>query len=899
MRNPPVFANRRVYLQGLSAAAITTWLAGCGGSGSGGSGGGAAGPVIADTKITGSLNASQIGGTQLKVFSVIDGMVDVVSGSFTTKASEEVAQALLVTDGSQKLRAMFIHVAGRPMTADATSTALAIVFLTPGLSTLDKETARSRLQAIQAAPGFPAFLQLLQAAMPTQDLPTALAVPAIRAARDVVVGQVLAPIESRVLERAEKAVNQSQSDGYVVLKKDDTSSAIQLKIQLANEGYRFVKVVRKEDFNGQNQLAVPVLQGSPTGNSIIGGRGGASVATILSLFVGGQLGAPGGATDSIDQSQRKAERLTYYVRGLGNPLHASDESFPADVQSLMEAEGSLHLAMTAFFYFILPVIEPILYAFTGLKGEQALSVVGKALAPLFTTASAEAGFLSTATAGKAGDQAGFLLALSDLFIGLAPVILKALTGLISQLAPGALALEAALGLVGAAFATVNLGTAGVALFRTPQRANAELVLGAPIHFLDHLIAQDQGYGNTLVYLNADGSVIYGWIASAQDNFIRRINRLKVPPLGSPYQPEVTYDVSQDVRLIAANTNGEIAASVMTGSANGVTTNKFYLYSLPNGGSLNPVQIGQVSSPAQFSTTNPNTPGSDEAFEAFAISSRGDVAGTYREFKGWFKWDVNEYRPILLQQVWWIPKGGSLIKRDLNGALMAALTTAYPLGARLRGDTGSFKVFDLNFSGVLLIGFYSWVRDNATSQNFTEHVVATFNMVTGRINLLSRVLNAGIQNESTMVAGKINDKGQVALSRSEVGIFFGEFYNGAGATGEPIPTVIGFKNRFFVNALTSDGDVGGFIQILETPGVTGKAGIWKASGSGDVVDVHSELAGPTVTQPYSSSVARLGDDGTIVGRVITQRLSNPDLPAAFDNPNVDVARDFVIQGAAAK
>ena len=43
---------------------------------------------------------------------------------------------------------------------------------------------------------------------------------------------------------------------------------------------------------------------------------------------------------------------------------------------------------------------------------------------------------------------------------------------------------------------------------------------------------------------------------------------------------------------------------------------------------------------------------------------------------------------------------------------------------------------------------------------------------------------------------------------------------------------------------------------------------------------------------------LGDDGTIVGRVITQRLTNPDLPAGFDNPPVDVLRDFVIQATPA-
>ena len=482
MRKPPIPVNRRVYLQSLSAAAIGTWLAGCGGGG--------AAPAAQVEGVTGSLNVSQIGGSQLKVFSVFDGLAEVVNGSFTTKVSEDMLQTLLVSDGNEKLRAMTIHISGKPLAVDASSTAVAIVFLTPGISTLDKTTGAARVLAIQAAAGFAAFLQLLQAAMLTQDLPTALAVPAIRAARDVVVQQVTAWIEAQALESPQEVVNQSQSDGYLVVKKDDTSTNTELKIQLSNEGFRFVKVVRKEEFNGLNQLAVPVLQGSPTKNSIIGGRGGASIAGFVSLAFGGALGAPGGATDAIDQSLHKADRLTYYVRGLGNPLHANDEAFPNDVQSVMEAEGGLHLGMTVFFYFLLPVVEPILAAFTGITAEEALSKVGKALGPAFTGGAAEAGFISTATALQAGDQTGFLVALGDLIIGLTPIVLRALAATFAQLLPGVVLIELALTLIGAFIATVNFSIAGVAFFRTPQRANAELVLGAPIHFLDQLIAVD-------------------------------------------------------------------------------------------------------------------------------------------------------------------------------------------------------------------------------------------------------------------------------------------------------------------------------------------------------------------------------------------------------------------------
>ena len=142
MRKPPTPVNRRAYLQSLSAAAIGTWLAGCGGGG--------AAPAAQVEGVTGSLNVSQIGGSQLKVFSVFDGLAEVVNGSFTTKVSEDMLQTLLVSDGNEKLRAMTIHISGKPLEVDASSTAVAIVFLTPGISTLDKTAGAARVLVIQA-----------------------------------------------------------------------------------------------------------------------------------------------------------------------------------------------------------------------------------------------------------------------------------------------------------------------------------------------------------------------------------------------------------------------------------------------------------------------------------------------------------------------------------------------------------------------------------------------------------------------------------------------------------------------------------------------------------------------------------------------------------------------------
>lgn len=57
---------------------------------------------------------------------------------------------------------------------------------------------------------------------------------------------------------------------------------------------------------------------------------------------------------------------------------------------------------------------------------------------------------------------------------------------------------------------------------------------------------------------------------------------------------------------------------------------------------------------------------------------------------------------------------------------------------------------------------------------------------------------------------------------------------------------------------------------------------------EVFDVHTQLQflDPLLRADDLTSVARLGDDGTIVGRVITQRLLAPDQPAGPENPETD-------------
>ena len=378
--------HRRDFLGGLGAATFGLWAAGCGSSStsnglSGGAGptGGSGTPALS-TRVTGTLNTEQIGGSALRVLSILDGFTPVNAGAFSTSVSADRAQALLVLDGQDKLRAMTINLPGQSPGVDATSTALAILFLTPGIGSTRPELAPTRLSLIRSAPGFPAFVQVLQAAMLSQDLVMALQAPAVKAARDLVVEQVLAQLPglgTGVQPRTTGEETQIQSDGYVLATKDDSSTESSLVFNLSNEGFRFVKIVREDHFNATQQTVTPVLRGSASGSSVMAGRGGFSLGSILSGITGGGWIPPGGAGDTLSQAQHQSDRIVYWVSGVGNPFHAGEaEDVPAHISAAFESLGYADVAMTFFFYFLLPVVEPILYAH-GIAIEDLITEVGK------------------------------------------------------------------------------------------------------------------------------------------------------------------------------------------------------------------------------------------------------------------------------------------------------------------------------------------------------------------------------------------------------------------------------------------------------------------------------------------------------------------------------------------
>lgn len=314
---------------------------------------------------------------------------------------------------------------------------------------------------------------------------------------------------------------------------------------------------------------------------------------------------------------------------------------------------------------------------------------------------------------------------------------------------------------------------------------------------------------------------------------------------------------------------------------------FYSYQLPESGSLDPTLLATIT--VEFPPpANVNSPGYDRGYSAKAINGNGDVVGTYQKFERWGPDSFGGLYEVVSPQIWWIPKQGVLTKVNLSAAIFDKIVSTYPGPDFQRGQgPAGLRILDMNLYCEVLVAYSISVYNGTTFGN--EVVTASCNLRNGRVILLSRSVTIPEdydQNVAQILAGKINDSGQVAITRRQSGGgYYATFFNGIAPAGEPIPTEVGFKDLFLVNDLAANGDVGGF-QLV---GNVSKASIWRAGTVlQEVIDVHAQLPllDASIQAPYSSAVSRLGVDGTIVGRVITKRP---------DDPSVDLVRDFVIPG----
>ena len=351
------------WLTQLGAMASVGPLAACGGgSGDGGGAGssdpsaGTALPAFSTRVITGTVDIAQIGGNALRVQTPYQLMGPVQAGAFSTLASIAGAQVILVTDDGGRLRALAVVLPSDAQAAiNADTTALGILFMSDGISTVNADEAAAVAVKLKSLPPFPAFASYLAAQLPTKDLLTLAGDAQFVSLRDAVVAAYLsAPVVAKALAVASLAtglVDGSYADPTLA---NNNKAAVSLN----NSGYRFVAVGRQELDAARSEVgaAIPTLVGAqnvlPTlFTNLISGVNLTSWGNLATS----QVGSGGSATDLFDASIRtNVAFYDYFVVGPG--LGTNLVKVPSSLNNLRVGPATL---ATLLFYGIGPALDMV------------------------------------------------------------------------------------------------------------------------------------------------------------------------------------------------------------------------------------------------------------------------------------------------------------------------------------------------------------------------------------------------------------------------------------------------------------------------------------------------------------------------------------------------------------
>lgn len=315
---------------------VPLFLVGCGGGAGGGNvewfggynGGGStpSTPAITTTQVTGNVNTSEIGGTNLSVISVWQDASSVSSnGSVTSTVSQKGTQLLFVIDVSSQLRGMALSVPQESrkgdVAFDANSTAISLLFLTPGILTTDPKETPQRISELQSLSGFSTLLSYLKTNLPVKAISDIV--------KDTQYGQLLGncinewmklhPFENRTLSMIKKGMvpkfpqkRSISSNGYCYLDPNDSSNLSSVRYTIGNYGWRTVVVDRRVLDKNSNQLSVNRIA---NGRDDLDGIVPLSIGSIFNIF-NPSWGNPTTMTDYVDFSP-PAHKLQYWITGPG------------------------------------------------------------------------------------------------------------------------------------------------------------------------------------------------------------------------------------------------------------------------------------------------------------------------------------------------------------------------------------------------------------------------------------------------------------------------------------------------------------------------------------------------------------------------------------------------------
>jgi hypothetical protein len=293
-----------------------------------------------------SVDRSQIGGSGLAVQSLFDPDVLLNEAAARVKVAGDVPQLLVVTDSAGKVRVAGVTnpQQGNSVLLNATSTAVALVFVTIGILSNVPSEAAQRTQQIQGLGSFSSIVTYLTNNLFNTSLQDIRNLPALNNLIGAAIKEWQALYGGQPLipnTKLQRAGEPRDSVARFEAAYDGTPQSGNIKLQ--NGAFRYVNVVRQDLDSAGNELRAPRLV-----TTAMEGAAGASIGTI---FHSGFLKA----TERKDNFSPAAQQATvrYWVRGPG--LGRSSLIVPPSVAATSLSDDAW--ISTLIYYFFFPLID--------------------------------------------------------------------------------------------------------------------------------------------------------------------------------------------------------------------------------------------------------------------------------------------------------------------------------------------------------------------------------------------------------------------------------------------------------------------------------------------------------------------------------------------------------------
>jgi hypothetical protein len=531
--------DRRVFLSLLSTTAGTAALAGsfvsCGGGdhpgapdgaagdggardggaleggmpddgGTGADGGGASG----GKPVTGTIERAEIGGTGLRVHSLYGKRSDVQEGEFSTAISTDGAQLLFASDAAGRLRGLAVT---RPsdgfVVLDAASTALATVFGSLGVMTVEPVQAATRLAAIPKLASWKPLVAFLAANLPGKDLGTVAGDPQFAMLRDQVVAEALALPPSMLALASSASSERGFVDGALAPASAATHGLAQ--VSLKNSAWRFVTVGRREldASRGELRAVTPRLQQAqnPLPEQVPNLVSGANPVTWGNLFTL-QAGSAGAAVDPVDlQAKTDVALLEYWIVGPGGTPNG--KTLPGTVT----LGPGLPTTATVLFYLFAPLLDFVagresILGF--LKKGSNLDEIDRLAGAVYGAGLNTGGLLGALNSKSLDNVKGGLVDMANAMLGLSGGIFSA-----AGLTTAALTIEllgAVQGITSFFFSLYNVGKLAQQLLDAPPVGVVEISTKPIAHYTAKKLSDDLVAGLP-ASLNTLGHALYVGLSS--------------------------------------------------------------------------------------------------------------------------------------------------------------------------------------------------------------------------------------------------------------------------------------------------------------------------------------------------------------------------------------------------